>query len=66
MLLPTFFNFVRNCRNPTKREVREQRNVEEIQTALTLCHKEVQLHLQENNESLGVFEDEDVVLRCKG
>ena len=32
---------------------------------MTLWHKEVQLHLQENNESLGVFEDEDKVLHCK-
>lgn len=58
--------FIRNCRNPTKREVGEQLNVEEIRTALTLWRKEAQLHLQENNESLSVFEDEDGVLRCKG
>ena len=33
---------------------------------MTLWHKKVQLHLPENNESSGVFEDENGVLRYKG
>ena len=67
LCITTFvLRFIKNCRNPTNREVREQPQIEEMHSALLLWHKEVQQHLQEENESLGVFEDEHGVLRCKG
>ena len=57
--------FIKNCRNPRNREVTVLTS-EKTNSALTLWHKEVQLHLQEKNESLGIFEDDNGVLRCKG
>jgi hypothetical protein len=57
--------FIKSCKKPTNREVGELK-VEEIQSALTLWHKGVQSHLEEKDESLGVFEDEDRVFRCRG
>lgn len=61
--------FIKNVENPDHRVDQLDLTLAEIESAKILWHKEAQFHLEESKkakESLGIFQDEIGVLRCKG